>query len=105
MRHRIALQGQQEKQNKKIRKRLDHNPNGVASMATHTLPASHIADHEDAEPAFAPSSAVSARPTFLRRFFDALQQSQMRRAQREIDRVLGPGALERAFRAELPPER
>ena len=28
----------------------------------------------------------------------------MRRAQREIDRVLGPGALARALATEMPPE-
>ena len=37
--------------------------------------------------------------------YDAFTEAQMRRAQREVDRILGPGSLHRAFRAELPPER
>jgi hypothetical protein len=45
------------------------------------------------------------QPSLLRRLYDAFTAAQMRRAQREVDRILGPGALHRAFRAELPPER
>ena len=75
----------------KKRKRLDHNPMELLTMATHALPlhalsSSHIAND-------APAASTS------------LQPSLMRRAQREVDRILGPGALHRAFRAELPPER
>ena len=68
-----------------------HNPMELLTMATHALPlhalsSSHIAND-------APAASTS------------LQPSLMRRAQREVDRILGPGALHRAFRAELPPER
>ena len=69
---------------------------------THALPSSHIIDDEDAP------ATRAATPVFgpsLRRFYDALIESQMRRAQREIDRVLGPGALARALATEMPPER
>lgn len=70
-------------------------------MATHALPASHIIDDEDA-----PATAVaSSKPPLLRRIYHAVLESQQRRARREIARVLGPGALAAAFRAELPPER
>jgi hypothetical protein len=43
--------------------------------------------------------------SLLRRIYIAILVSQMRRAQREIDRKLGPGALQRALRTELPPQR
>ena len=69
-------------------------------MATHALPSSHILDDEDAAPVTAP-----ARVSLLRRIYIAILVSQMRRAQREIDRKLGPGALQRALRTELPPPR
>ena len=69
-------------------------------MSTHALPSSHILGDDDAAVAPAPS-----RPTFMRRLYIAILVSQMRRAQREIDRKLGPGALQRAMRAELPPQR
>ena len=71
-------------------------------MATHALPASHILDDDDASPA---TTRASSRPSFARRFYNALIETQHRRAQREIARVLGPGVLAAAFRAELPPER
>ena len=71
-------------------------------MASHAFPASHILDDEDAPAA---THAQSLKPSLMHRFFDALIESQQRRAQREIDRVLGPGALQRALRADLPPER
>ena len=71
-------------------------------MASHAFPASHIIDDDDA-PATTP--ARSLKPSLLRRFYDALIESQMRRAQREIDRKLGPGAYRRALRVEMPPER
>ena len=73
----------------------------LLTMATQALPSSHILDDdEDDAPAAAP-----ARISPLRRLYDAVLESQMRRAQREIDRKLGPGALQRAMRAELPPQR
>ena len=72
----------------------------LLTMATHALPASHILD--DDAPA---SAAAPGRISPLRRLFDAVLESQMRRAQREIDRKLGPGALQRALRTELPPLR
>jgi hypothetical protein len=70
-------------------------------MATsHILPSSHIIDDD------APVTAVPSRGrTLLHRLYKAMLETQSRRAQREIDRVLGPGALARAFSAELPPER
>jgi hypothetical protein len=91
----------------KKRKRLDHNPMELLTMATHALSSSalssHIADAADAPVAAAPATPL--QPSLMRRLFDALTASQMRRAQREVDRILGPGALHRAFRAELPPGR
>ena len=70
-------------------------------MATHALPSSHILDEDDA-----PATAhAPARVSLLRRVYAAILESQMRRAQREIDRRLGSGALQRAFRTELPPQR
>jgi hypothetical protein len=70
-------------------------------MATHALPSSHIIDDEaDAAAAHAP-----ARVSLLRRLYIAILVSQSRRAQIEIDRKLGPGALQRAFRTEFPPQR
>ena len=68
-------------------------------MATHALTSSHILDDEDAPAAAAPA------PSLMRRLFDAFTEAQMRRAQREVDRILGPGSLHRAQRAALPPER
>jgi hypothetical protein len=91
----------------KKRKRLDHNPMELLTMATQTLSSSalssHIADTDDEPAAFTP--ATSSQPSLMRRLFDAFTASQMRRAQREVDRILGPGSLRRAFRGELPPER
>ena len=74
-------------------------------MATHALPASHILDDEDAHDAAAAHAHAPARPSLLRRLYIAILVSQMRRAQREIDRKLGPGALQRALRTEIPPQR
>jgi hypothetical protein len=71
-------------------------------MATHALPSSRItASH------FAPTGAALApsRPSLLRRLYIAILVSQMRRAQREIDRKLGPGAWDRVKRINPPPER
>ena len=94
------------KKNKK-RKRLDHNPTELLTMATHALPSSalsssHIAD-DDAPVASA--ATASMQPSLLRRLYDAFTAAQMRHAQREVDRILGPRTLHRAFRVELPPER
>jgi hypothetical protein len=71
-------------------------------MATHALPASHIVDVEDAPAA---AHAPARQRSMLRRLYDAILQSQMRRAQIEIDRKFGSGALTRAFYPGLPPER
>jgi hypothetical protein len=91
----------------KKRKRLDHNPMELLTMATHALSSSalssHTVDADDAPAAAAP--AASLQPSLMRRLFDAFTAAQMRRAQREVDRILGPGSLHRAFRAQLPPER
>lgn len=59
---------------------------------THALSSSHIIDDEELP------ATRAATPVFrplLRRFYDALIESQMRRAQLELDRKLGPGALAR----------
>jgi hypothetical protein len=76
-------------------------------MATHTLQASTFqASHiDDEDIAAAPAAPALRRPSFFRRLHDAILESQMRRAQREIDRILGPGALKHASRTELPPDR
>jgi hypothetical protein len=70
-------------------------------MASHARPASHILAEDDTPAA----AAVPARVSLLHRLFDAIFESQMRRAQCEIDRKLGPGALQRAFRSEPAPPR
>jgi hypothetical protein len=72
------------------------------TMATHALTSSHILDDEDAPAAAAPAPS---QPSLMRRLFDAFTEAQMRRAQREVDRILGPGSLHRAQRAALPPAR
>ena len=64
---------------------------------------SHIVDADDAP--VARTSVASLQPSLLRRLYDAFTAAQMRRAQREVDRVLGAGSFRRACRAELPPER
>jgi hypothetical protein len=75
----------------------------LLSMAnTHALPASHIIIDDDDD---APARTQAPGRSMLRAFYDALLEAQRRRAQREIDRVLGPGALAHAFAIELPPER
>ena len=78
-------------------------------MATHALPSSHalssshVVDADDAPTAR--TSALSLQPSLMRRVYDAFTASQMRRAQREVDRILGAGSFRRAIRAQLPPER
>lgn len=66
-------------------------------FAPHVLP-------EQAVPAAAKRVATAAKParSFWIRLYDALLETQRQRAQREIDRKLGPGALQRAMRTTLP---
>jgi len=71
------------------------------ALSSSALSSSPIADDD----APAASAAAPLKPSLLRRLYDAFTAAQMRRAQREVDRILGPGSLHRAFRAELPPER
>jgi hypothetical protein len=77
----------------------------LLTMATQALSSSALSAHidDDDEPVAAP--ATSTEPSLMRRVYDAFAASQMRRAQREVDRILGAGAFHRAVRAELPPER
>ena len=90
----------------KKRKRLDHNPMELLTMATHALSSSALASHidDDDEPVTA-APATASQPSLIRRMYDAFTASQMRRAQREVDRILGAGAFRRALRGELPLER
>ena len=67
-------------------------------MATHILPASSIIGNDDAP-------ARSGKPPLMRRFLDALIDAQSQRARREVDRVLGRGAYDRAMRGEWPAQR
>jgi hypothetical protein len=88
-----------------LRKRLDHNRLELLTMATtHALSSSHILTGDDAADTAPAAIASRRRRTLLRRVYDAILESQMRRAHREIARVLGPRALSEAFRAPLPPE-
>ena len=92
------------KKSKKKRKRLDHNPMELLTMATHALPSAALSSHiDDDEPVATP--ATSTEPSLMRRMYDAFTASQMHRAQREVDRILGAGAFRRALRGELPLER
>jgi len=68
-------------------------------MATHALPASHVLDDDDAS-----APARPLKPSLMRRFYDAVIETQRRRAQREIDRMLGSGAFARALRTRQPPD-
>ena len=72
----------------------------LLTMATQTLPSSHILD-DDAPQAATP--ARSRKPSFMRRIYVALLIAQHHRARRHIDRVLGGRALKQAFHAP-PPE-
>ena len=72
------------------------------ALSSHALSSPHIAD-DDAP--VARTTVSSSQPSLMRRLFDAFTAAQMRRAQREVDRILGPGSLHRAFRGEFPPER
>jgi hypothetical protein len=59
---------------------------------------------EQAAPASARPVATAAKParSFWVRLYDALLETQRQRAQREIDRKLGPGALQHAMRTTFP---
>ena len=72
----------------------------TALHASQTLPASDIVD-DIARNAPAPAAL---KPSLMRRLYDAMVESQTRRAEREIERLLGPGALE-ALHRKLPPRR
>lgn len=85
-------------------------------MATHALSSSHalalspsralsthVVDADDAPTAR--TSALSLQPSLMRRMFDAFTTSQMRRAQREVDRILGPGSFHRTLPSQRPPAR
>lgn len=76
----------------------------LMTMASHALTSPHILD-EDALDDEAAAAAAPSQPSLMRRLFDAVTESQMRRAQREVDRILGPGSRHRAQRAALPPQR
>jgi hypothetical protein len=64
-------------------------------MATHILPSSAILGNDD-------TPARSSKPSLMRRVIDALAVAQSQRARREVDRVLGRGAYDRAMRGEWP---
>jgi hypothetical protein len=65
--------------------------------------ASHVIS-EQTIPATAQPVAAATKParSFWVRFYDALLETQRQRAQREIDRKLGPGALQHAIRTTFP---
>lgn len=70
----------------------------LPTMATtQALSSSHMLDDDDA-----PAAVRSPRPSLMRRFYDAMIEMQLRRAQREVDRLLGAGAYARAMRGEWP---
>jgi hypothetical protein len=76
-------------------------------MATHALPSSHLTASHITSSHTADNTGVAltpSRPSLLRRLYIAILVSQMRRAQSEIDRKLGPGAWDRVKHTE-PPER
>jgi hypothetical protein len=66
-------------------------------FAPHVLP-------EQAKLVAAKPVAAATKParSFWVRFYDALLETQRQRAQREIDRKLGPGALQHAMRTTFP---
>ena len=70
-------------------------------MATHALPSPRIFEDDDPQAA---TAAIAPQPSLLRRCYDAFLETQQRRAQREVDRVLGTGAFRRAAQSP-PPER
>jgi hypothetical protein len=90
----------------KKRKRLDHNPMELLTMATHALPASALSSSHIVDDTAAPAAQATAlQPSLMRRLYDTFTESQMRRAHREVDRILGRGALRRAIQAQRMPER
>jgi hypothetical protein len=92
-RQRIALQASLEKQKRKFGNAWITTRTELLSMAnTHALPSSHIIDDEEVPATRAARPIV--RP-LLRRFYDAVIESQMRRARLELNRNLGPDALAR----------
>ena len=77
-------------------------------MATQALSSSALSSHiddDDETVAATTATASASQPSLMRRMYDAFTATQMRRAQREVDRMLGAGAFHRAIRAQLPPER
>ena len=77
----------------------------LLTMATQALSSSALSVHiNDEEETAGFATAASSQPSLMRRMYDAFTASQMRRAQREVDRILGAGAFRRAIRAQLPPE-
>jgi hypothetical protein len=76
----------------------------LLTMATQTLPSSNILDEDDAAPQTA-APAESRQPSLMHRFYDALVETQHRRAQREVDRVLGYGVYRRTVQTPLPPKQ
>ena len=82
---------------------LDHNTDTeLLTMATQTLPLPRARILDDVPQI--PAHAASRGPSMLHRVFDAFAASQQRRARREVDRVLGPGAFERACAEAFPPK-
>jgi hypothetical protein len=77
----------------------------LLTMATQALSSSALSSHIDDDDEPAAFTAASSQPSLMRRVYDAFTASQMRRAQREVDRILGAGSFRRAIRAQLPPER
>jgi hypothetical protein len=78
----------------------------LLTMATQALTSSAFSSHiDDGDEPVGATLAMSSQPSLIRRVYDAFTASQMRRAQREVDRLLGHGSFRRAMRAQLPPER
>jgi hypothetical protein len=76
----------------------------TALQASHTLPASSITGNIVDDIACDAPARAAAKPSLMRRLFDAIAESQSRRARRELERLLGPGGLE-ALHGQLPPRR
>jgi hypothetical protein len=78
----------------------------LLTMATQALSSSALSSHIDNDDeSVAARPAMSSQPSLMRRVYDTFTASQMRRAQREVDRILGGGSFHRAMRAQLPLER
>jgi hypothetical protein len=89
----------------KKRKRLDHNPMELLTMATYALSPSALSSPIVGTDDVPSRQVVSSQPSLMRRLYDAFTAAQMRRAQREVDRILGSGAFRHALRTPLPPGR